>query len=194
MQSRLHRAELRAGDARDFCERKILHEMQQQHGTLRQGKLFDQLHELSLLFAPDEQFARVGVLRRQGLGDFRFERFFAPAFAPAIHAFAMRDAEETILRVKDSQAPAPMAPRPPALRKMQHRLVARADFKLDRTTNTLVIPGLWLEDKATGRDPEFGQALARGLADLLRFLGADKLDAGAVLPVALRKGLPRRRE
>jgi uncharacterized protein YcaQ len=74
------------------------------------------------------------------------------------------------------------------------RLVARADFKLDRTTNTLVIPGLWLEDKATGRDPEFGQALARGLADLLRFLGADKLDARAVLPVALRKVLPRRRE
>jgi len=74
------------------------------------------------------------------------------------------------------------------------RLVARADFKLDRTTNTLVIPGFWLEDKATGRDPEFGQALARGLADLLRFLGADKLDAREVLPVALRKVLPKRRE
>jgi uncharacterized protein len=74
------------------------------------------------------------------------------------------------------------------------RLVARADFKLDRTTNTLVIPGLWLEDKATGRDPEFGQALARGLADLLRFLGADRLDARAVLPLGLRKVLPRKRE
>lgn len=74
------------------------------------------------------------------------------------------------------------------------RLVARADFKFDRTTNTLVIPGFWLEDKATGRDPEFGQALSRGLADLLRFLGADKLDARAVLPVGLRKALPRRRE
>ena len=34
----------------------------------------------------------------------------------------------------------------------------------------------------------------RGLADLLRFLGADKLDARAVLPVALRKGLQRKRE
>ncbi len=31
------------------------------------------------------------------------------------------------------------------------RLVARFDSKLDRTTNTFVILGLWLEDKALGR-------------------------------------------
>ena len=35
------------------------------------------------------------------------------------------------------------------------RLVARFDSKLDRTTNTFVILGLWLEDKALGKDEPF---------------------------------------
>lgn len=73
------------------------------------------------------------------------------------------------------------------------RLVARVDVKLDRETNTLILPGFWLEDKATGRDPDFIDAMARGVADLMDFVGAERLDARAVLPVALRRALPRRR-
>jgi uncharacterized protein YcaQ len=60
------------------------------------------------------------------------------------------------------------------------RLVARFDGKLDRTTNTFVILGLWLEDEAHGLDEAFAEALARGLARLVRFLGASKLDATAI--------------
>ena len=40
------------------------------------------------------------------------------------------------------------------------RLVARFDSKLDRTTNTFVILGLWLEDEALGKDEAFAEALA----------------------------------
>ena len=40
------------------------------------------------------------------------------------------------------------------------RLVGRFDPKLDRTTNTLVINGLWLEDPALAKDEAFGEALA----------------------------------
>jgi uncharacterized protein YcaQ len=40
------------------------------------------------------------------------------------------------------------------------RLVARFDSKLDRTTNTFVILGLWLEDEALGTDEAFAEALA----------------------------------
>src|SRR5262249_49501258 len=39
------------------------------------------------------------------------------------------------------------------------RLVARFDSKLDRTTNTLLILGLWLEDEALGDDEAFAEAL-----------------------------------
>ena len=43
------------------------------------------------------------------------------------------------------------------------RLVGRFDPKLDRTTNTLVINGLWLEDDALARDAAFGDALVAGM-------------------------------
>ncbi|MEI2610165.1 MAG: crosslink repair DNA glycosylase YcaQ family protein [Candidatus Promineifilaceae bacterium] len=39
------------------------------------------------------------------------------------------------------------------------RLVARFDSKLDRTTNTFIILGLWLEDAALGNDEAFAAAL-----------------------------------
>ncbi len=42
------------------------------------------------------------------------------------------------------------------------RLVARFDSKLDRTSNTFVILGFWLEDKVLGKDETFAEALARG--------------------------------
>jgi len=67
------------------------------------------------------------------------------------------------------------------------RLVARFDSQLDRTTNTFVILGLWLEDKALGKDEALAEALARGFARLLAFLGASKLEARAIREPLLRR-------
>ncbi len=72
------------------------------------------------------------------------------------------------------------------------RLVGRFDPKLDRTTGTLVINGLWLEDPALAKDEAFGEALAAGMARFVRFLGARKLDVAAVPQPALRRRLSRR--
>jgi uncharacterized protein YcaQ len=69
------------------------------------------------------------------------------------------------------------------------RLVARFDSKLDRTTNTLVILGFWLEDKELAKDDAFANALARGFARFLAFLGAAKLDAKAIRELPLRRTL-----
>jgi uncharacterized protein YcaQ len=69
------------------------------------------------------------------------------------------------------------------------RLVARFDSKLDRTTNTFVILGLWLEDQALGKDETFAEALARGLARFATFLGAARLDAKAIRKPRLRLAL-----
>lgn len=60
------------------------------------------------------------------------------------------------------------------------RLVARFDSKLDRTTNTFIILGFWLEDETLGKDEAFAQALAGGFARFVSFLGASKLDAKAI--------------
>jgi uncharacterized protein YcaQ len=67
------------------------------------------------------------------------------------------------------------------------RLVARFDSKLDRTTNTYVILGLWLEDETLGKDEAFAEALSRGFARFLTFLGGSKLDAKAVHEPLLRR-------
>jgi uncharacterized protein YcaQ len=67
------------------------------------------------------------------------------------------------------------------------RLVARFDSKLDRTTNTFVILGLWLEDEALGNDEAFAEAFACGLARFVTFLGAGKLDAKAIREPLLRR-------
>jgi uncharacterized protein YcaQ len=67
------------------------------------------------------------------------------------------------------------------------RLVARFDSKLDRTTNTFVVLGLWLEDEALGLDEAFAEALAGGLARFVRFLSASKLDAAAIREPLLRR-------
>ena len=67
------------------------------------------------------------------------------------------------------------------------RLVARFDSKLDRTTNTFVVLGLWLEDKALGKDEAFACALARGFARFVAFLGAQRLDARAIREPLLRR-------
>jgi hypothetical protein len=67
------------------------------------------------------------------------------------------------------------------------RLVARFDSKLDRRTNTFVILGLWLEDKVLGKDEAFAEALARGFARFVTFLGARKMDAKAIREPLLRR-------
>jgi uncharacterized protein YcaQ len=67
------------------------------------------------------------------------------------------------------------------------RLVARLDSKLDRTTNTFIILGLWLEDEALGKDEAFAEALARGFARFVTLLGASKLDAKAIREPLLRR-------
>jgi hypothetical protein len=67
------------------------------------------------------------------------------------------------------------------------RLVARFDSKLDRTTNALIILGLWLEDDALGQDEAFAEALARGFARFVIFLGASKLETAAIREPLLRQ-------
>jgi uncharacterized protein len=67
------------------------------------------------------------------------------------------------------------------------KLVGRFDSKLERTTNTFIILGFWLENKALGKDEAFAEALARGFSRFVRFLGASKLDAKAILEPLLRK-------
>jgi uncharacterized protein len=67
------------------------------------------------------------------------------------------------------------------------RLVARFDSKLDRTTNTFNILGFWLEDKALGKNEAFAEALARGFARFVNFLGAEKMDVKAIPFPLLRR-------
>ncbi|MEW5830859.1 MAG: hypothetical protein AB1846_18360 [Chloroflexota bacterium] len=67
------------------------------------------------------------------------------------------------------------------------RLVARFDSKLDRTTNTFMILGLWLEDEALGKNEEFAEALAVGFARFVTFLGAGRMNAQAIREPLLRR-------
>ena len=67
------------------------------------------------------------------------------------------------------------------------RLAARFDSKLDRTTNTFIILGFWLEDESLGQDEAFAEALARGFARFVTFLGAGKLDANGIDEPLLRR-------
>jgi uncharacterized protein YcaQ len=67
------------------------------------------------------------------------------------------------------------------------RPVARFDSKLDRTTSTFDILGLWLEEEALGNDEAFAEALGCGFARFVRFLGASMLDATAIGEPLLRQ-------
>jgi hypothetical protein len=69
------------------------------------------------------------------------------------------------------------------------RLVARFDSKLDRTTNTFILLGLWLEDRALSKDETFAEALAQGFARFVKFLGASTINAKAVQEPRLRRRL-----
>ncbi len=66
-------------------------------------------------------------------------------------------------------------------------LVARFDGRLDRTTRTLHILGLWLEDEATADDPAFAAAFGRGMTRFAAFLGADRVVAAGVRAPLLRQ-------
>jgi hypothetical protein len=68
-------------------------------------------------------------------------------------------------------------------------LVGRFDPRLDRSTGTLVINGLWLEDDALARDEAFVEALGAGMTRFRRFLGATAIDVKAVRHVPLRRRL-----
>ena len=69
------------------------------------------------------------------------------------------------------------------------RLVGRFDPKLDRSTGTLVINGLWLEDPALARDVAFADAMARAMGRFVAFLGARRLDLTALPRSPLRTAL-----
>ncbi len=67
------------------------------------------------------------------------------------------------------------------------RLVGRFDSRLDRATKTFVILGLWLEDKALGKDEAFAEAFACGFGRFVRFLGASKVDVKSIREPLLRR-------
>lgn len=69
------------------------------------------------------------------------------------------------------------------------QLVGRFDSKLDRTTNTYIILGFWLEDKLLAKNEAFAEALAGGFESFVRFLGAGAFNAKAVKEPMLRKRL-----
>jgi len=65
--------------------------------------------------------------------------------------------------------------------------VARSDLKLDRSSNTLVVCGIWFEDRKMASNQALNDALAQGIARLMRFIGATKLDPSAVEPRSVRR-------
>jgi uncharacterized protein YcaQ len=69
------------------------------------------------------------------------------------------------------------------------RLVARFDSRLERSTGTLVVNGLWLEDQALAKDERFLESLARGMRRFLGFLDADGLNVAALARSPIRTRL-----
>ena len=70
--------------------------------------------------------------------------------------------------------------------------MARFDGRFERTTSTLAILGLWLEDETLARDEAFVEAFAIGMDRMQQFLGADVLDASGVPQRPIRSRLARR--
>jgi uncharacterized protein YcaQ len=69
------------------------------------------------------------------------------------------------------------------------RLVARFDTRFDRSNGTLQLLGMWLEDDALERDVAFVEGFARGIERMRAFLGADRMDAGAIPQRGIRTQL-----
>lgn len=70
-------------------------------------------------------------------------------------------------------------------------LVARADLKLERERQTLVVKGFWLEDHVT-LDDAFVTALARAFSRFMRFADAHALDCASISSTELREGIEQR--
>lgn len=68
-------------------------------------------------------------------------------------------------------------------------LVARFDSKLDRSSNSFVVLGLWLEEASLAKNELFIEALAAAFVRFTHFLGADRIDATAVSQPPIRKRL-----
>jgi len=85
-------AELGVGDPGDVFQRKTLKVVQQQHGTLEQRELMQQVHEVSLLFGAKEEFLRVGGETCRLGRQFRVGRGRAIPLPPELDAFWVRDA------------------------------------------------------------------------------------------------------
>src|SRR5262245_27665475 len=66
------------------------------------------------------------------------------------------------------------------------RLVARFDGRLERSTSTLAILGLWLEDERYATDEAFIEAFRCGMERFARFLGASSVEARGVPQSAIR--------
>jgi len=71
------------------------------------------------------------------------------------------------------------------------RLVGRLDPRLDRERGTLVVNGIWFESPALPRQDDFVAALTAGVAELMQFLGAHRIDVAAVADRRLRSTLRR---
>jgi uncharacterized protein len=56
------------------------------------------------------------------------------------------------------------------------RLVARIDPRHAKASNTLVINGLWLDDRPLAKDAAFMQALMCGINRLLKYLNTEEID------------------
>ena len=69
------------------------------------------------------------------------------------------------------------------------RLAGRVDLRTDRATKTLVVNGIWLERESDGTSSDFRAALRAGLASLAALVGADQIDASAVIDARLRRAL-----
>lgn len=69
------------------------------------------------------------------------------------------------------------------------RLVGRLDPRLDRASATLVVNGVWLEDRSTARDEAFLAAFALGVRRLMEFLGVERVEAAAVGSRPVRSAL-----
>jgi uncharacterized protein YcaQ len=69
------------------------------------------------------------------------------------------------------------------------RLVARFDGRLERSTSTFAILGLWLEDERYATDAGFIDAVACGVERMQRFLGADRVDVSGVAQPGIRRRL-----
>lgn len=68
-------------------------------------------------------------------------------------------------------------------------LVGRLDPRLDRSRSTLVVNGVWLETPEISRQRDFIAALVAGVAGLMRHLGAERIDVGAVAERRIRTAL-----